>query len=90
MNFTFFILHWIAHKWQWIYKKFHAIHHQLVVSAGYGAVYCHPVEHLLVNLAPVLLGIWYMFENDWWLTHAFVTFVSVETVLGHTVYMGME
>lgn len=88
MNFAFFVLHRIAHKWRWMYRKIHTVHHQLVVNVGYGAVYCHLVEHLLVNVAPILLGVWYMLESDWWLIHAFVAFVSVETVLEHTAYVG--
>lgn len=86
MNFWFYVLHFLAHKWTWMYKNVHSVHHQLVMPVGYGAIYCHPVEHLVVNLGPVMIAVWQLSGWDWWLVHCFVAFVSLETVLGHTVY----
>lgn len=86
MNFLFFVAHLGAHKWGWMYRVVHKVHHQLVVPVGYGALYCHPLEQLLVNLGPVVVALRWLSGWDWWLVHCFVAFVSVETVLGHTVY----
>ena len=86
MNFLFFVAHFVAHKWGWMYRVVHKVHHQLVVPVGYGALYCHPLEQLLVNLGPVVVALRWLSGWDWWLVHCFVAFVSVETVLGHTVY----
>ena len=84
LNFCFYTLHLLAHKWRWLYRNVHAVHHRLVVSVGYGAVYCHPIEHVFVNLGPVVAAIWMFGALNWWLIHWFVAVISWSTVEAHS------
>ena len=50
----FYTLHRVAHHPK-IYAKIHKKHHELTAPVGLGALYCHPLEMVLVNLPPVVL-----------------------------------
>lgn len=50
----FYTLHRIAH-FPLFYRRIHKTHHELTAPIGLGALYCHPLEMVLVNLPSVLL-----------------------------------
>ncbi|KAJ3010903.1 Chromosome 5 4 [Thoreauomyces humboldtii] len=39
-----------------VYKYVHKKHHLYTAPIGIAAIYCHPLEHFMCNLAPLLLG----------------------------------
>mmetsp|Transcript_22699 Transcript_22699/g.28981 ORF Transcript_22699/g.28981 Transcript_22699/m.28981 type:complete len:248 (-) Transcript_22699:50-793(-) len=51
----FFYLHRMFHTRQF-YRRFHSVHHEFTAPIGISAIYAHPVEHIVVNLFPLLLG----------------------------------
>lgn len=54
-EFFFYYSHRLFHHPR-IYKYIHKIHHEWVSPVSIAAVYCHPVEHLVSNVFPVLMG----------------------------------
>ena len=52
---TFYYLHRLLHRGK-LYKTVHKIHHYWQAPIAIAAIYCHPFEHFLANLVPVLFG----------------------------------
>ena len=52
----FFYVHRWLHENKWMYAKVHKIHHTWTSPISLVAIYCHPFEHLVSNILPVLLG----------------------------------
>jgi len=50
-----YYLHRLAHH-RALYKHVHKQHHLYQFPAGYTAIYCNPIEQVLVNLAPLVAG----------------------------------
>ena len=57
---SFYAIHRLAHSTTicngFLWRKIHVLHHTYTVTAPCGAFYCHPLEHIGINLVPVLLG----------------------------------
>ena len=53
---AFFYVHKWLHENKKMYASVHKIHHTWTAPISLVAIYCHPFEHLVSNLAPVLLG----------------------------------
>lgn len=52
---SFYYLHRLLHGGR-LYRAVHKVHHYWQAPIAIAAIYCHPLEHLLANLLPVLLG----------------------------------
>lgn len=52
----FFYLHRWMHEDKWMYQKYHKLHHTWTAPISLVAIYCHPVEHLLCNILPLMVG----------------------------------
>ena len=52
---SFYYLHRLLHQGK-LYRVVHKIHHYWQAPIAIAAIYCHPFEHFLANLVPVLLG----------------------------------
>jgi sterol desaturase/sphingolipid hydroxylase (fatty acid hydroxylase superfamily) len=53
----FYYIHRILHT-PWFYQRFHKLHHQIVVPVAVSTLYVDTVEHIVLNLLPVLFAPW--------------------------------
>lgn len=52
----FFYVHRWLHENRRMYAAIHKLHHTWTAPVSYVAIYCHPLEHLISNVAPLLAG----------------------------------
>lgn len=52
----FFLVHRQFHESKRLYAAIHKIHHTWTAPISIVAIYCHPLEHIASNMAPVILG----------------------------------
>ncbi|CAO1394518.1 unnamed protein product [Diamesa tonsa] len=54
-EFAFYISHRMLHS-SFMYKHIHKTHHEWKAPMAIVSIYCHPVEHLMSNMFPALIG----------------------------------
>ncbi|PHH67623.1 hypothetical protein CDD82_1268 [Ophiocordyceps australis] len=52
-----FFIHRAEHSNQWIYKMFHARHHELYVPYSWGGIYDHPIESLFLSVGAFVVAV---------------------------------
>lgn len=52
-----FFIHRAEHSNQWLYKRFHARHHELNVTYSWGGIYDHPVESLFLSVGAFVFAV---------------------------------
>jgi len=55
-EYCFFHVHRWMHVNKNMYAAVHKIHHKWTAPIAIMAIYCHPLEHVIANLTPVVLG----------------------------------
>lgn len=55
LEISSFYAHRLMHH-KLFYKRFHKIHHEFHVPLPMGALYNHPIEHVIMNLIPIFIG----------------------------------
>lgn len=85
-DLCFYFSHRLLHCKRF-YSIIHKIHHEYKVSVGIAAEYAHPVEYILGNILPTVLGVKILRQNIH-VTTAFVWFLirAGETLDGHCGY----
>lgn len=56
VDFHQYVLHRMAHHYQFLYKHFHSHHHRLYVPYAFGALYNHPVEGFMLDTVGAALA----------------------------------
>jgi sterol desaturase/sphingolipid hydroxylase (fatty acid hydroxylase superfamily) len=81
----FFYAHVLLHT-SWFYENVHKIHHSWVYPSGIAAYHCHPIEHAICNVIPVLVAGWV--ANLSFETARLWHFISViSAILSHSGYV---
>jgi len=55
-EFAFFHIHRLFHENKKLYAAVHKLHHTWTSPVSFVAIYCHPLEHILCNVSPLVLG----------------------------------
>ncbi len=51
----FFVVHYILHRW--FFSTVHFLHHEMINPTAMGALFCHPIEFIVGNWIPGVIGI---------------------------------
>ncbi|KAF7732587.1 hypothetical protein EC973_003334 [Apophysomyces ossiformis] len=86
VDFHQYVLHRMAHHYQFLYKHFHSHHHRLYVPYAFGALYNHPVEGFMLDTVGAALA----FEITCMsakMGMVFFTFSNLKTIGDHCGYI---
>lgn len=80
----FYYSHRLVHHRK-IYKHIHKKHHEWIAPIAVVAIYCHPFEHLLSNMLPLVLGPTIMGSHvaTTWLWYGLAIFNTLNTHSGY-------
>ena len=71
-----YFMHWYMHQNKFLYWHIHSQHHRLIVPYGFGALYKHPLEGLLLDMIAGPLD----FLLSGMFPRAFIFFFSFATI----------
>lgn len=80
----FYYLHRLAH-YGLFYKNIHKQHHEWITPIAITAIYCHPLEHIFINLIPLFIGPLIM-KSHLVLIWIWVFIATINTVYSHSGY----
>lgn len=80
----FYYSHRFLH-WGKIYKFIHKKHHEWTAPIAITAIYCHPLEHILSNLLPIVTGL-LIFGSHIVTAWAWFTMATLVTLNDHSGY----
>jgi len=81
----FFYLHWLCHAFGPLYQYVHKVHHTYSAPFALAADYCHPVEHILVNILPPLAGCLIM-HSDQFTIFVWLSQIQLVRQVNHSGY----
>jgi len=83
-DFMFYWSHKFLHN-KYLYSLIHKHHHKYIMTVSWAAEFAHPIEFVLGNMAPVLLGIILIGKKMRMFTFTFYIWLKlVNTTVGHS------
>jgi len=81
----FFTSHYLFHKIPFIYRNVHKKHHRFQAPVGAASIYAHPIESIVCNLFPAIVGPFVAGTHIivFW---AWISIATINTVLSHSGY----
>lgn len=86
LNSLFSSSHYLCHKNKFLFNNVHYLHHKLIIPQSAGAIYCHPIEQIFVNLLPVFIPLILIPTDPIWV-YLFIIYTTYEAVMGHTPFL---
>uniref|UniRef100_A0A7S0RXB2 Fatty acid hydroxylase domain-containing protein n=1 Tax=Chlamydomonas leiostraca TaxID=1034604 RepID=A0A7S0RXB2_9CHLO len=78
-------IHRAVHVNTWLYKHIHSVHHQLLITYAYGALYNNPIEAILLDTCGAGVAM-YVSGMTCKMATAFFAFSTIKTVVDHSNY----
>jgi sphinganine C4-monooxygenase len=79
-------MHRLFHRNKFLYRNFHAVHHEVTAPYAFAALYNHPIEGLLMDTVSGGLPILILDMHPWTAT-LFTSFATMKTVHDHCGYV---
>ena len=82
-DFLFFIFHFSFHTFSFLYF-YHKKHHEIIFPSALSTFYVHPIEHAIVNVFPILIGLFFVQPHPLivWMWLFIATFSAVHSHSG--------
>ena len=84
-SIIFALIHYLFHRYKFLFKKIHSIHHKAIITKPFDALYTHPIEFIFGMVLPFLYSS-YLFNLSFITSNIVFIIIIHENVQSHTTY----
>ena len=78
----FYFIHFMFHRHRYLWKTIHYMHHLYQTPLPWMAFFCHPIEHIVLNILPVVIGPW-LLPSDLFTVRTWFILCTMSSVWSH-------